>query len=145
MPLPGCATSGPSNATQSRKVMQHSVEFKHFEPTPELQNRIEAFAARIRTKTERLAPYPVFLRCFMEEVPAKKLYHVSLTLEVPNNTLAAKEEAHDAEVALHGAMEELERQLDAYKAALRGEQWWKQHHKREELRRMKLSGGQPGK
>jgi RNA polymerase sigma factor (sigma-70 family) len=124
--------------------MQHAVEFKNFEPSPDIKNRIEASVARIRKKAKSLAPDPVFLRCAMEQVPVHKLFRVSITLDVPQKTLAAKEEAHDADAAIRAAFEEIERQLDAYKAARRGEQWWKQNHKRKELRRLKIGGGESG-
>jgi ribosome-associated translation inhibitor RaiA/DNA-directed RNA polymerase specialized sigma24 family protein len=122
--------------------MQHAVEFKNVEPTPDIKNRIETLVARIRKKTQSLAPDPVFLTCAVEQVPVHKLFRVSITLDVPQKTLAAKEEAHDADAAIRAAFEETERQLDAYKASLREEQWWKQTHKRKELRRLKIGGGE---
>jgi ribosome-associated translation inhibitor RaiA len=78
-----------------------------------------------------------------EENAARTLYHVSLTMEIPGaapatkKTLAAKEERHDLTEALREAFTEIERQLEAYKANLRGEQWWKRKGRREELRARK--------
>jgi RNA polymerase sigma-70 factor (ECF subfamily) len=81
----------------------------------------------------------------VEQVPVHKLFRVSINLDVPQKTLAAKEESHDVEATIRAAFEEIERQLDEYKAALRGEQWWKQHRKRRELRQFKIGGGESGK
>jgi RNA polymerase sigma factor (sigma-70 family) len=123
--------------------MQHAVEFKNFEPSPAIKKRIEALVARIGKKVKSLAPDAVFLRCAVEQVPVHKLFRVSITLDVPQKTLAAKEETHDANAAISAAFEEIERQFDAYRE-LRGEQWWKQHHTREALRRLKIGGGESG-
>src|ERR1700730_4785452 len=132
----------PSECQLCGRAMQHAVEFKNVEPTPDIKNRIETLVARTRKKAHSFAPEPVFLRCAVEQVPVHKLFRVSITLDVPQKTLAAKEEAHDADAAIRAAFEEVERQLDAYKASLRGEQWWKQTHKRKELRRLKIGGGE---
>jgi aldehyde dehydrogenase (NAD+) len=59
--------------------MQHAVEFKNVEPTPDIKNRIETLVARIRKKAQSLAPDPVFLRCAVEQVPVHKLFRVSVT------------------------------------------------------------------
>lgn len=40
----------------------------------------------------------------MEEVPVHKLYRVSITLEVPQKALAAKEDSHDANAAIRAAL-----------------------------------------
>jgi RNA polymerase sigma-70 factor (ECF subfamily) len=81
----------------------------------------------------------------VEQVSAHKLFGVSITLDVPQKTLAAKEESHDVEATIRAAFEGIERQLDEYKAALRGEQWWKLHRKRNELRQFKIGGGDSGR
>src|SRR5438128_1354463 len=85
------AAGGPWNADQFCRAMQHAVEFKNLDPTPAIQDRIEALVARIRKKAKSLAPDPVFLRCAVEEAP-RKLCRVSITLDVPQKTLAVKEE-----------------------------------------------------
>ena len=79
----------------------------------------------------------------IEENPVRKLYNVSLTLELPGKspatkkTLATKEERHDLGETLRDAFAEIARQLEAYKSTLRGEHLWKQRARRDKLRQMK--------
>jgi ribosomal subunit interface protein len=115
--------------------MKHELEFKGFEPTPGIRSLIDRRIEHLDRLSQRLPVDPLFLRCAVEEVPARSLTRVSVTLEVPRNTLAAKEEAHDVEMAIRRAFEEIERQLEAYKSRLRGEHWWKRVERRRELKR----------
>ncbi len=117
-------------------TMQRAVEFKGFQPAEKIRSLIERLIARLARKNKRL-PEPVFLRLAMEEIPPHRLYTVSITLDLPGKTLAAKEQMHDPEAAIRAAFEEIERQVEAYKATSRGEQFWKQLARRRELRRMK--------
>jgi len=124
--------------------MQQAIEFKNFEPAPLVRTRMETLAAHLHKQLKGLAPHPVYLRCFVEQVPVHKLFRVSIKLDVPQKTLAAKDESHDVEGTIRAAFEEIERQLEDYKAALRGEQWWKLHRKRKELRQFRIGGGESG-
>jgi ribosome-associated translation inhibitor RaiA len=138
------------NANQGRAArfgggesMKHNVEFKHFEPYQKTRNLIEELVKKLDKRTKRFPPDEVFLRLLIEENPVRKLYHVSLTLEIPGKspatkkTLATKEERHDLIETLRDAFDEIERQLEAYKSTLLGEPIWKRPSRREELRRMK--------
>jgi ribosome-associated translation inhibitor RaiA len=64
-------------------------------------------------------------------------------LEIPGKspatkkTLATKADRHDLHETLRDAFDEIERQLEAYKATVTGEYVWKRRTRREELRRMK--------
>ncbi len=117
--------------------MKHELEFKGFEPSPAIRSLIESRIEHLERRAQSLSNEPLFLRCAVEEVPSHKLFRVSLTLEVPQKTLAAKAETHDAEEAIRRAFEEIEKQLEAYKADLRGEQWWKQTKRRWQLKQQK--------
>lgn len=118
--------------------MQHAVEFKGYEPSQGTRNLIERLMARLSRKHRKL-PDPVFLRVAVEAIPPHRLYTVSLTLDVPGKTLAAKEQNHDEAAAIRAAFEEIDRQLEAYKASYRGEQFWKRLARRRELRDMKTA------
>jgi RNA polymerase sigma factor (sigma-70 family) len=117
--------------------MKHQLEFKGFEPTDEIRRLIEGRIAHFHQIARGLRGDSLFLRCAVEGVSAHKLFRVSVTLEVPQKALAAKEEAHDPETAIRSAFQEIERQLEAYKSAIRGEHWWKRVERRRELERRK--------
>jgi ribosome-associated translation inhibitor RaiA len=73
----------------------------------------------------------------LEENSVRKLYRVSITLELPKKTLATNEERHELVAAIRDAFAEIERQLEAHKATLRGEPVWKRRTRREQLRKVK--------
>jgi RNA polymerase sigma factor (sigma-70 family) len=78
-----------------------------------------------------------FLRLFVDENAARKLYHVSLTCDVPGRMLAAQEERHDAEEAIREAFTEIARQLERHKETLSHSHLYKRTARREELRNLK--------
>src|SRR5262245_33355705 len=116
--------------------MQRNVEFKDFEPTKTVTTLIERLTSKLERNVRTFSPDAVSLRLMVEHNSARKLYSISLTLDVPRKTLSAKEEQHDIQAGLRGAFEESERQLKKYKANLRREHW-KRPVRREELREMK--------
>ena len=119
--------------------MKHEFEFKHFEPTPAVRSLIDQRIARLDRQLQALAGKDLFVRCVVEQVPARTLFSVSITLAVPQKTLGAKEEMHDAEAAIRSAFAEIERQVEAYKAEIRGEHWWKRVQRRRALARQKAA------
>jgi RNA polymerase sigma factor (sigma-70 family) len=124
-------------ACVSKAGMKYELEFKGLESAPDVRRLIESLITRLDRKSQALSDEPLFVRCVVEEVETHKLYRVSLTLEVPQKTLAAKQEMHDAQAAIRRAFEEIETQLEAYKSSLRGEQWWKRVKRRRELKQYK--------
>jgi RNA polymerase sigma factor (sigma-70 family) len=82
----------------------------------------------------------LFLRVAIEEAANHNVFRVSVTLEVPQKTLAAREEGRDPEPAIRGAFEGIEKQLEEYRSRGRGEHWWKRVDRRRELKRMKAGG-----
>jgi ribosome-associated translation inhibitor RaiA len=127
----------------ARESTNHNVEFKHFEPDRSIRKLIEELIKKIERKAERFLPDEVFLRLLIEENPVRKLYHVSLILEIPGKspatkkTFATKEERHELDATLRDAFDEIERQLEAYKSTLRGEHLWKRRARRKGLRKQK--------
>ena len=123
--------------------MNHNVEFKHFQPDQRIRKLIDELINKLEKRAKRFPPDEVFLRLMIEENSVRKLYHVSLVLEIPGKspatkkTLATKEERHDLHETLRDAFDEIEHQLEAYKATVTGEYVWKRRTRREELRRMK--------
>jgi len=130
-------------ASVARENMKHNVEFKNFQADKRIRKLVDNLLKKLEKLAKRFPPDEVFLRLMIEENPVRKLYHVSLTLEIPGKTpatkktLATKEERHDLTETLRDAFDEIERQLEAYKSTLLGEHLWKRRAKREELRRMK--------
>jgi ribosome-associated translation inhibitor RaiA len=106
-------------------------------PQKELQKLITDLITKIEKKTKAFSPDVVFLRLMIEENSVRALYHVSITLELSEKTLAAKEERHDLNETIRDAFADIERQLEAHKATLRGEHLWKRRARREELRKQR--------
>jgi RNA polymerase sigma factor (sigma-70 family) len=117
--------------------MTHNEEFKSFEPDEQIQRLIRNRISKLENKLQPLLSDSAFLKIFVEGNAARKLYHVTVTLDVHGKTIAAKEEAHAAALPIKAAFDEVERQVQKYKEALRHERLWKRTAKREELRRMK--------
>ena len=114
--------------------MNFNIEFKDFAPQKKIQKLIKELIAKTEKKTKGLSPDTAFLRLLLEENLARKLYRVSIILELSGKTLVAKEERHNLAETIRHAFSEIDRQLEAYKASLRGEQLWKRRTRRKELR-----------
>jgi RNA polymerase sigma factor (sigma-70 family) len=115
--------------------MRTSVEFKNFELEEGVRLLIERLAERIERRTKRLSP--TMLRIALEEMQVHRRYRVSITLDVPWKTLSAIDEAPTLEPAIRAAFAEVERQVQAHKALMHGEQWWKHFGHRQEVRELK--------
>jgi ribosome-associated translation inhibitor RaiA len=131
--------NGNPHAVIKATSMKHELVFKGFEPTPAIRNLIESRISHLDRLSQSLPANPLFLRCSIEELPVRKLFHVTVNLDVPLKTITAKTETHDAKAALHSAFEEIETQLQAYKSGLRGEQWWTQIARRRQLQSLKAA------
>jgi ribosome-associated translation inhibitor RaiA len=119
--------------------MKHNFEFRNFAADQKLQRLIDERIRKLAKKAERFPPNEIFLRAVIEENPIRKLYRVSMTLEVPKKTLATREERHNLAESIRDAFAEIDRRLEAYKATLSKEYAWKRHARREKLRKLKLS------
>jgi ribosome-associated translation inhibitor RaiA len=114
-----------------------NIEFKNLPPDETLRKLTDQLTGKLRKKLARLAGDESFLRILVEENTARKLYRVSITLELPKKTLASQEERHDINETIRDAFIEIDRQIETYKATLRGEHEWKRRARREELRKNK--------
>jgi ribosomal subunit interface protein len=117
--------------------MRHNNEYKNFEPKERVRKLVEDLIARLDKHVKDFPEETVFLRVLIEETAVRKLYHVSITLDLLGKILTAKEERHDVVETVRDAFEEIKRQINKYKAEVRGEQSWKRRTPREELRRKK--------
>lgn len=117
--------------------MRHNFEFKNFSPSHRLRELVEELIARLDRHAPHSPADTIFLRLFIDENAARKLYHVSLTCDVPGRMLAAQEERHDAEEAVREVFTEIERQLEKHKETLSHSSLYKRLARREELRRQK--------
>ena len=121
--------------------MKHKEEFKSFEPDEQIKGLIESRIRKLETKAQAFRPDSTFLRIFIEANSVRKLYRVTLTMDVPGKTLAAKKEDHDSAASIKAAFDEVERQVQKHKENVRHERLRKRVSKRDELRRMKAAAG----
>jgi ribosomal subunit interface protein len=117
--------------------MQRNIEFKDFEPDDRTKKLIDRLTAKLNQHMKTFSPELVHLRLFVEHNSARKLYTISITLDLPGKTLAAKEEQHDIQAGLRAAFEEIDRQFKKYKDSLKGEHW-KRPERRREVREAKI-------
>ncbi len=124
--------------------MKYNVEFKGFEqgqdsgPEKGIRKLIDEEVKRVDKRLKKLPPDEIFLRVLVDENSPHRLYHLTITLELPEKTLVAKKEQRPVEAAIRESFAEIERQLDEYKAVRRGEPEWKRLVRREEIRQRKL-------
>jgi len=117
--------------------VRSNLEFKNFSPSHRLRELVEELIARLDRHAPHSPADTIFLRLFVDENAPRKLYHVSLTCDVPGRMLAAQEERHDAEEAVRKVFVEIERQLEKHKETLSHSYLYKRPARREELRRQK--------
>jgi ribosomal subunit interface protein len=117
--------------------VRSNLEFKNFSPSHRLRELVEELIARLGRHAPHSPADTIFLRLFVDENAPRKLYHVSLTCDVPGRMLAAQEERHDAEEAVRKVFVEIERQLEKHKETLSHSYLYKRPARREELRRQK--------
>jgi ribosome-associated translation inhibitor RaiA len=115
--------------------MKLNVEFKNFAADAKIRRLIEQLTKKVDGKLTTFSPDEVFLRLLIEENPVRKLYRVAITLKVPKKTLATQEQRHDLDETLRDAFAEIDRQIEAHKATLRGEPAWKRRARGEERRK----------
>jgi ribosome-associated translation inhibitor RaiA len=115
--------------------MKLNVEFKNFAADAKIRRLIEQLTKKVDGKLTTFSPDEVFLRLLIEENPVRKLYRVAITLKVPKKTLATQEQRHDLDETLRDAFAEIDRQIEAHKATLRGEPAWKRRTRGEERRK----------
>jgi RNA polymerase sigma factor (sigma-70 family) len=111
---------------------------KVFSQSTRIRKLIEDLITKVERKAKGFSPDAGFLKVLLEGNTARKLYHVSMTLELPGKTLATQRERHDVEVGIKDAIAEIERQLKKYSASLRRENLWKRPARRENIRHNKL-------
>jgi ribosome-associated translation inhibitor RaiA len=125
--------------------MKYNLELKGFEQQESSANEAEIrklIERKISSLDKRFKAFPpdgIFLRVLVDKVAAHKLYHVSVTFDVPGATIAAKDQSTHIESAVSTAFAELERQLEEYLADRRGEPEWKRIARRKELRQRKVT------
>jgi len=120
--------------------MLHNLEFKNFTPNPRLRGLVEELVGRLDRHTPDLSEDAVFLRLFVDENAARRLYHVTIVCGLPRRRrLATQEERHDADEAVRAAFAEIERQLEKHKEMMNHSHLYKRPARREELRREKTA------
>jgi len=117
--------------------MQRNTGFKDFEHHERTKKLIEKLASKLEKQMKTFSSELVHLRLFVEQNSVRTLYTISLTLDLPGRTLAAKEEQHDIQAGVRVAFEEIDRQFKKFKDNLKGEHW-KRPERREEVRETKI-------
>ncbi len=115
--------------------MNFNIEFKNFTPQKEAQRLIQELIGKIEKKAKAFSPDARYLRLMVEENSARKLYHASITLTLPEKTLATKKSATIC-AAMRDAFAEIEQPAPSrikppYAASI----LWKRRTRREELRK----------
>jgi ribosome-associated translation inhibitor RaiA len=114
-----------------------NIEFKSLSAEETTRKLIDQSTRKLRKKLARLDGDETFLRIMVEENSVRKLYRVSISLELPKKTLASQEERHDLNETIRDGFSEIEHRIETYKVTLRGEHEWKRRARREELRKNK--------
>lgn len=106
--------------------MKQQFTFINCKDEMRLRGLLEWLVRRIerRLSAARLSEAP-YLHGRIEKNPTHERYRVSILLNVPGRTLIAEEEGHKAEPAIREAVDELGRQLNKYRSAVRQEPLWK--------------------
>jgi ribosome-associated translation inhibitor RaiA len=129
--------------------MRYNLELKAMgqEDVPaeerEIGKLIDRKISALSKKVKAFAPDEILLRVLVEQIPAHHTYHVSVTLDAPGKTLAAKGQRSKIASPISAAFADIERQFDAYCASRRGEHDWKRLARRQELRGHKTAPALP--
>src|SRR5215510_690763 len=99
--------------------MQRNIEFRDLESTRRVKTLIDRLASKLEKNNRTFSTDAVYLRLIVEHNSARSLYSVSITLDIPRKTVAAKEVRHDLQVGIKATFEEIERQLEKHKDNLR--------------------------
>src|SRR4030095_11898669 len=114
-----------------------NFEFKDFEPDERTKKRIQQLASKLEQQMKTFSPELIHLRLFVERNSARRIYTISITLDLPGKTLAAKERQTGSRAGLRAAFEEIDRQFKKYKDNLKREHW-KRPERRQQVREEKL-------
>lgn len=99
--------------------MQHSLTFKHVTVKPYLSVLVNELLGHLDQQTAAFSNDSAFTHVVIEQNKARTLFKVALHCTVPRRSLAVHEEGHDAVATVREAFDELERQLNRYKAKRR--------------------------
>jgi len=94
-----------------------NIEFKNLPADEKLRKLIDRLIGKLERKLARLGGDAAFLRVMLEENGVRRLYRVSVNLELPKKTLTSQEQRHDADESIRDAFAEIERQIEARKQA----------------------------
>ncbi len=98
---------------------------KRLRPHGQLLNKLDEKVQKLAKHIEHFPPDAVQLQVRIESQPRKTTFDVSLTLQLPSNTLRASKSGPDPIPAVDQAIKVLLREVAVLKAALRHENDWK--------------------
>ncbi len=142
-----CGQEGPGSrqsicpcAMSGGWFMRYLIEIKDVSQKEDLGTLVGQLSAKLEKKLKSIPAGTLFLRVLKEKV-TRDMWRASVKLDVPGRVLTAREENRDAHTATRAAFAELDRQVDAYKSAVRGEAAWKRTRRRRVLRQKKGAAG----
>src|SRR5262245_11211500 len=103
--------------------MKNNIGFKGFEADESIRKVIHRLISKLEMNANTFSPELAHLRLMVDRNSVRKLYTISVTLDLPGKTLPAREDQRDLQAGIRAAFAEIERQLKKYKASLRREHW----------------------
>jgi ribosome-associated translation inhibitor RaiA len=103
-----------------------------------LRRLLEQLIRRLERRFPATRPDSVWLRATTEKNPVHERYRVTVLMNVPDRTIVAKEEGHDAVETIREAMNEVERQLIRHQEFIRSEPLWRRPARRAAIEQEKL-------
>src|SRR6267378_2632421 len=110
---------------------------KNIERDEFIEKKIQDKVATLERHLKNFPPDSAHLHVALERNPKKDEHTVRLTLRVPSYILHSEKTADDLIKALGLAVDSLAHDLEAFKAILTGERYWKRKARREQLHLLK--------
>ena len=112
--------------------MKRFIELKHIGPKDHVRRLVEEWCDRLEEKLRYVDAESISVHVVFEENGTHKLSRASVTCHVPHVLAVAHEEGRNPGVALRGAFEELEHQLEKHRPLRRRKVMQKHAPKRQQ-------------
>lgn len=124
-------------------TLKWNLVTKHLQGHELLRKKLHQKMAALEKHLKHFPPDAVHLHIALERHPKREHYTAALTLRVPSNILRSEKSSADVIKAFDDAVKALLRELEALKAELRRETFWKRRARREHLHQIKSEGFAP--
>jgi RNA polymerase sigma factor (sigma-70 family) len=92
--------------------------------SPEIENQIEHYVNKLRSRLRAYQPELVHLHATVEENSQREGFHISLNLRLPSGQMAVQQRGPNADAVLKAAFDDLLEQLAKHKDHLRRQYKW---------------------